>query len=887
MPQRKKHRIRSSLNKPSLARTKQNGLVLYHPKMKTLKKLLEGIGTPEPTSFKPDKFQLEALQAIEHTDVLVTAPTGSGKTWIAKEEIRRLIYEGKRTWYTTPLKALTNSKYIEFCQEFGSENVGILTGDRKENPNAQLIVGTTEIYRNQLFDALRQGENVPVDFVIFDEAHYLSDNDRGHVWEESIILTPPRIRLLLLSATIGNPEELASWIEEVRGTKVKIVSSEKRPVELRAAFLTPELALMPLFNEKGKLNQDLFAFSEFRASEPLRLPEIPPPKLVTALREYNLLPAIIFMPTRRRCDEAALEVLHRSTEKDKEKRLLRAEYIKEFETEYPEIKDHRHKNLVIQAGVASHHAGHLPAWKLLVEKMMSNGLLEAIFATSTIAAGVDFPARTVVILNADTRSSQGWHPLQTNELQQMTGRAGRRGKDKVGFVVLAPSNFQSPTRIASLLKSPPDPLQSKFKATYSTLLNLLDAYGSFWQVRQIIERSFAFCETAKRISLLEDKLNKKRLAIESKIRSAGLKNLSVEDIRGFERLVSARNRLFEKPSSERQEETLLWLRKNVKPGVVVSKKSDLKNLLLVLNVTGDKVVAIKEDGRGITLPLKRIKQVFEKVYSFDTEEILRAFNETIRGENQPLEKPNFSDLSRNQLEDSLSLINKLISKLLRSLLESNKNSVEKFLWEHVKEAESIEKLQRAIEELRNEIWLPFEKKAKVLNELGYLDFQNEAVTEAGKWLADLRVDRPLLIGEALRNIDFESVKVETFAAFVGSLAADRERNYGELDISDETLKVLTHLEEVIFDVAKIELKYGVQPETEINFSAAATLEEWARGISWKKLVSDTKAEEGDLVRLISRTGEVLLQIAGLKNSNPKIADIAFFASELILRDPVR
>src|SRR5437016_7623496 len=156
-----------------------------------IKRLLEGIGTPTAKSFTPDPFQIEALAALEFEDVLVTAPTGSGKTWIAREEIRRLLDAGRRAWYTTPLKALTNSKYQEFMDEFGSDRVGILTGDRKDNTDAPLIVGTTEIFRNQLFDALRGGEEVRADLVVFDEAHYLADEDRGHVWEEAIILTPP------------------------------------------------------------------------------------------------------------------------------------------------------------------------------------------------------------------------------------------------------------------------------------------------------------------------------------------------------------------------------------------------------------------------------------------------------------------------------------------------------------------------------------------------------------------------------------------------------------------------------------------------------------------------------------------------------------------------
>ena len=228
-----------------------------------LNKLLAGIGTPDKRPFAPDPFQLEALAAIETEDVLVTAPTGSGKTWIAREEIRRLLEAGKRAWYTSPLKALTNSKYEEFSIEFGAERVGILTGDRKEKPDAPLIVGTTEIYRNQLFDRLRNGEQVNTDLVILDEAHYLADEDRGHVWEEAIILSPPRIRLLLLSATIGNAKEFAEWIGEVRGTRVRVVPRPgARPVELRAAFLSPDLQLLPLLNEDGKLNPAIEQLAE-------------------------------------------------------------------------------------------------------------------------------------------------------------------------------------------------------------------------------------------------------------------------------------------------------------------------------------------------------------------------------------------------------------------------------------------------------------------------------------------------------------------------------------------------------------------------------------------------------------------------------------------------
>jgi len=228
------------------------------PLTREVKRLLEGIGTPPIGPFKPDPFQIEALAALELGDVLVTAPTGSGKTWIAREEIRRLLESGRRAWYTSPLKALTNSKYQEFSDEFGAARVGILTGDRKENSDAPLVVGTTEIYRNQLFDSLRGGSEVSADLVVIDEAHYLADEDRGHVWEEALILTPPRIRLLLLSATIGNATEFSSWLEEVRGVECTVISGPPlRPVALRSAVLLPDKRLLPLLNEHGKLNPEI------------------------------------------------------------------------------------------------------------------------------------------------------------------------------------------------------------------------------------------------------------------------------------------------------------------------------------------------------------------------------------------------------------------------------------------------------------------------------------------------------------------------------------------------------------------------------------------------------------------------------------------------------
>ncbi len=615
--------------------------------------------------------------------------------------------------------------------------------------------------------------------------------------------------------------------------------------------------------------------------------EIPPPKLISVLRGYNLLPAIVFLPTRRKCDEAAeMLAADKSQPANHEKQLRREEIFEEFAVEFPEINRHKHRRVIVRNGYAAHHAGHIPSWKLVIEKMMTEGLLNAIFATSTVAAGVDFPARTVVITNADTRGNDGWRSLRASELQQMTGRAGRRGKDQVGFAVLAPGQFQNPRKIAELLKSPPDELQSKFRATYTSLLNLLDAFGSFDQVREIAEKSFAFRETLRQI----DELQKLRERIEDKIQGQIKKSnlsLTLADVRGFERLTSARIRLQEKSPNARGESRLKWLTENVTAGTMVTKSRNSKRLYLVLSVFGEKIVAMREDGQGATLALPHIGRVYTKKYPVKEESFETAFDDIDAGKNAPLREPKPSSGS-SAIDDAVELIGKLIEKFGDANDDENtQRNTAQFLWEMWNDAEYLEKSARDIEYLKNDLWLPFERRARVLHHFDYLNFTEEKVTERGKWLADLRVDRPLLVGEALRHEVFVGLQPKIVAGLMASITADADRNYGELYLSDQLLDTLSEFETIIFKVAGIEWKNGITPVEEINYSAAAAAESWTDGMSWDDLVFYTKAEEGDLVRLLSRTAEALLQIAHQRESNQKSADTARQTADIILREPIK
>ncbi|MCX7636060.1 MAG: DEAD/DEAH box helicase, partial [Syntrophales bacterium] len=323
-----------------------------------LKRVFAQIGRPQPTPFQPDPFQVQAVAAIREGDCIVTAPTGAGKTWIAEEAIRAVFEAGGRCWYASPLKALSNAKWVEFSQRFDASAVGILTGDTKENADAPIVVGTTEILRNQLYDAMYRGEDLPCDLVVLDEAHFMGDRERGVVWEEIMIYLPRRINLLLLSATIGNAEEIAAWLSTIREKPCAVIREEKRPVPLYPLFLHPSGRLMPCL-EKGELYSKVKAFAaERHVWRPDRLPRCG--DILAVLRKYRLLPAIFFLKSRSECD-GALKMCPLDREEYDDEAF--AYTLEDLLDRFPYLPQPRQLPYVVRGRVAAHHGGQLPAWK--------------------------------------------------------------------------------------------------------------------------------------------------------------------------------------------------------------------------------------------------------------------------------------------------------------------------------------------------------------------------------------------------------------------------------------------------------------------------------------------------------------------------------------------
>ena len=454
--------------------------------------------------FELDEFQKDACSCIDNGEsVVVCAPTGAGKTVIAQHAIHRALEQGLRVFYTTPLKALSNQKYYDFGEKYGSDKVGLLTGDTSINRNAQIVVMTTEVFRNMLYGTNfgAVADNMKdVRYVVLDEVHYMNDEQRGTVWEESIIYCPTNVQIIALSATVANAQELTDWINTVH-SKTELVDTDFRPVPLRFFYFDSSQPnkLLPLLTPSGQLNKKIKPEKRDFHRGKRKSPKSPVVDVVRNLAQSDMLPAIYFTFSRKKCDEqmercASLDLVSR------EEQAQIKQFIDEYIAEYPHLYNNKHLDYLM-CGVASHHAGLLPAWKNLVEKLFQKGLIKVVFATETLAAGINMPARTTIISSTSKRTDSGHRMLTASEFLQMSGRAGRRGMDEVGYVVIVGTQFQTPEEVAELVLSDANPLESRFAPGYSMVLNLLQRF-SLDEAKELILKSFGYFSSGSRLQPL-------------------------------------------------------------------------------------------------------------------------------------------------------------------------------------------------------------------------------------------------------------------------------------------------------------------------------------------------------------------------------------------------
>lgn len=473
------------------------------PELKKFTALLE---------FPLDQFQEKACIALEAgKGVLVAAPTGAGKTIVGEFAIHLALAKGQKVFYTTPIKALSNQKYAELVTRYGEERVGLLTGDNNNNSDAQIVIMTTEVLRNMIY--ANSESLIDLAFVIMDEVHYLADRFRGAVWEEVILHLPNDVKVVSLSATVSNAEEFGAWLDEVRG-ETAIIVSEIRPVPLNQHVLFGD-ELLELFDSSGeRVNPDLVQLhaqklrlppsrpvrgrrgfdSGFNRNAP-KIPKISKSEIIEILDDEDLLPAIFFIFSRAACDQAVRQCLQSgvrltTTEEKAEIRRIVEEKCSSIADEDLSTLGYFDWISSLERGVAAHHAGMLPAFKETVEELFLKKLVKVVFATETLALGINMPARTVVLDRLDKFNGEGRVQLTAGEYTQLTGRAGRRGIDTQGHSVIQWAANLNPDAVSGLASKRTYPLMSSFRPTYNMAVNLIDAFGRE-RARTVLETSFA------------------------------------------------------------------------------------------------------------------------------------------------------------------------------------------------------------------------------------------------------------------------------------------------------------------------------------------------------------------------------------------------------------
>jgi ATP-dependent RNA helicase HelY len=798
-------------------------------------------------AFDLDPFQIASCQILEEgKSVLVAAPTGAGKTIVAEFAVfLAMSRPAAKIFYTTPMKALSNQKYNEFVEEWGSENVGILTGDTNVNSNARIVVMTTEVLRNMLYAGSETLNDLA--FVVMDEVHYLADKFRGAVWEEVIIHLPQPVRLVSLSATVSNAEEFGDWLQAVRGD-TEIVVSEDRPVPLDQHVLIGN-KFIDLFDSAAsaaqhRVNPELLSLAQsqaraphmrggqsfggggssrggggyggkggkgkrggsgagqggFTANSPI-LGRMNRADVVQMLGEKNLLPAIFFVFSRVGCDSAVEQVLRSGI------RLTDAAEREEIRA----IVDDRCQSLLdedlgvlgywdwldgLERGVAAHHAGLLPAFKEVVEELFQRKLVKAVFATETLALGINMPARSVVLEKLDKFNGEARVPLTPGEYTQLTGRAGRRGIDVEGHSVIQWSAALDPQTVASLASRRTYPLNSSFKPTYNMAINLITKFGRA-RTREILESSFAQFQADRSVVDLARKVKQQE-----------------ESLTGFAEPMSCHLGDFESYST-------------------------LRRRLTDLEKTGTHV----EHGSRA----EREKRNQE----------LARLRKSMKGH------PCHSCPDREQ---------------------------------HARWAERWWRLKRETDKLTQEIKTRtgavariFDRVCDVLIDLNYLardrDSRELALTPSGSTLGRIYGERDLLVAESLRQGLWSKLDPASLAAMACAVVFEPRRDEGVINErylpKGEFREALANTQTLITELDELEHHHKLPGGNPLSTGLCQAMHRWAKGGRLDDVLFDADMAAGDFVRWCKQTIDLLDQLSNVGDED--VARTARYALDTVRR----
>lgn len=825
-------------------------------------------------NFEPDDFQLLAFQAIStNKSVLVAAPTGSGKTLVAEFGIVKALSQQQRIFYTTPIKALSNQKYRDFCDLYGDENVGLLTGDRKVNSTAPILVMTTEILRNMIYDDLDRLTDLG--WIVMDEVHYLADKSRGSVWEEILILLSPRTRVIALSATVSNAEEFGAWLSLIRGD-FEVIVSEKRPIPLDImVFQNNEIT--DLFTDKDKSrNINSIVTTQYnrkpkKARNPRfrKMTDSDRSRLIRRLSESGGLPAIYFIFSRAGCDAAATSLISESHGfLNKEERIKVRDFV---EAQLVSMSDSDLQAIDISGfmekldkGVATHHAGMIPIFKEIVEQLFQANLTKIVFATETLSLGVNMPARSVVIESLRKFDGQKHVDLSPGEFTQLTGRAGRRGMDDYGYAIVPLSDAVSPLSVSSLASARTFPLKSNFQPNYNMSLNLVRNYGISSGLA-LIEKSFAQFQTNKKLINQRNRFSEIKIEIDSLPKNTSEKefSLAIDYMKAVDRLEELRKSLMNQ--TFRSYSTMGGA--EFRPGTVI-RIDDSEEEFIVTNLDMSKsllsVVSLKH---GLQKMNWHEFSKWPKSTGFCR--IPRGFNPNNKDSIIDLfkcisRKPSLVPIAEVQDSDISAMQNYVDNHEFHRIGE--RSSVSKQARKYLQLREDLEKLEEMISKKSGNLGQKFLSIYKVLLELDYLSKDDEP-TAKGELLSNLYLENDLLLTESIDQGMLSNLSIAEFGAVLSAFVFEGRHHSEMAQVTVPTRRIgeaLNLIDQLNESISVVEKSHGLALTRGIDASFANAVHDWIVKENLLLILNESDLAPGDFVRWIKQLTDLSNQLI---NSN--------------------
>jgi ATP-dependent RNA helicase HelY len=875
--------------------------------------------------FPLDDFQLRACREIEGgRGVLVAAPTGSGKTVVGEFAVHLALSGGRKCFYTTPIKALSNQKYHDLVARYGPDQVGLLTGDNTINGEAPIVVMTTEVLRNMLYSGSRT--LLGLGFVVMDEVHYLADRARGAVWEEVIIHLPESVTLVSLSATVSNAEEFGEWLATVRGETTTIVE-EKRPVPLYQHVMVGRRLLdlfassdvdaaagfvkegAPVNDELMRIARDDWAATRIkdrrtpRGKGSGRAPGRPvgngrrvwiPSRadVIDRLDREGLLPAIVFIFSRVGCDAAVTQCLNAGVRlTTPAERDIIYELVEESCRDLPDEDRHvlgYHDFLDgLTRGVAAHHAGMLPAFKQVVEDLYVRGLCKVVFATETLALGINMPARTVVIEKLSKWNGETHADITPGEYTQLTGRAGRRGLDVEGHGVVLWQPGMNPREVAGLASTRTYPLRSSFRPSYNMAVNLVHQFGRE-QSRELLEQSFAQFQADKAVVGLARQLHKAEQAL------AGYADAATCHLGDFMEYAGLRHRIndLEKGASrtrrsDRREEAIESLGR-LRPGDVIQVPAGKFAGYAVVVDPGFSpegprpyVVTAERQARRLAMidfptPVEPVTKVkVPRNFNGRNPQMRRDLAGALRNKTHNLTPPPPGDGGRAPRRTGVSPEDGEIAAL-RAELRAHPSHGCADREDHARWAERWHKLdrdtatlRRRIERRTNTVARQFDRVCEVLTALEYLD--GERVTDRGRHLMRIYSDMDLVAAEALRHGLWDELSPSELAAVLSVLVFEARRPD---DASSpripggEVKEVIGEMVRLWGELDHLEKEHHLEFLRQPDLGFAWIAYRWAEGDDLDDLLGHSELAAGDFVRWMKQLLDLTGQVADAAGGTP-------------------